>query len=88
MIYYFQSFYLFTRALPFWTDDDPFPVAIDSDVKDVLFSLRPKLKPFNTIQEVEDSMDKLVNVMNNLSKTVSLFHRHLKFAFSLPLFSI
>lgn len=49
----------------------------------MMLSLRPKLKPFTTVQEAEESMDKL-NM--ELSKSVSLLHHQLQFAFTLSLF--
>lgn len=73
-ILFLQYYYLFKRSLPIWTDDNPFPVAIDFGMKDMFISLRPKLKPFNTFQEAADSIEKLEQeLMNKLSKAVSLF---------------
>nr|CAG4643014.1 EOG090X0143 [Ilyocryptus agilis] len=68
---YLQYYYLFKRSLPVWTDDNPFPVAIDFGMKDTLLSLRPKVKPFKTLQEAADAVENLEKeLMNKLSQAM------------------
>ena len=80
---------MFKRSLPIWTDENPFPVAIDFGMKEMFISLRPKLKPFNNFQEAADSIEKLEKeLMNKLSKAVSPYYNcnvflHLIVAFHL-----
>jgi len=57
--------------LPIWTDDNPFPVAIDFGIKDMLLTLRPKLKAYKTLQEAADAVENLEKeLMNKLSQAV------------------
>lgn len=54
-----------------WTDDNPFPVAIDFGIKDMLLTLRPKLKAYKTLQEAADAVENLEKeLMNKLSQAV------------------
>ncbi len=62
---------MFKRSLPIWTDDNPFPVAIDFGIKDMLLTLRPKLKAYKTLQEAADAVENMEKeLMNKLSQTV------------------
>ena len=62
---------MFKRSLPIWTDDNPFPVAIDFGIKDMLLTLRPKLKAYKTLQEAADAVENLEKeLMNKLSQAV------------------
>ncbi len=57
--------------MPIWTDDNPFPVAIDFGIKDMLLTLRPKLKAYKTLQEAADAVENLEKeLMNKLSQAV------------------
>nr|SVE85329.1 EOG090X0143 [Daphnia pulicaria] len=68
---YLQYYYLFKRSLPIWTDDNPFPVAIDFGIKDMLLTLRPKLKAYKTLQEAADAVENLEKeLMNKLSQAM------------------
>nr|SVE73390.1 EOG090X0143 [Daphnia atkinsoni] len=68
---YLQYYYLFKRSLSIWTEDNPFPVAIDFGIKDTLLSLRPKLKPYKTVQEAADAVENLEKeLMNKLSQAM------------------
>ncbi|XP_057375556.1 regulator of nonsense transcripts 2-like [Daphnia carinata] len=68
---YLQYYHLFKRSLPIWTEDNPFPVAIDFGIKDMLLSLRPKLKPYKTLQEAADAVENLEKeLMNKLSQAM------------------
>ncbi|KAI9554313.1 hypothetical protein GHT06_019585 [Daphnia sinensis] len=68
---YLQYYHLFKRSLPVWTEDNPFPVAIDFGIKDMLLSLRPKLKPYKTLQEAADAVENLEKeLMNKLSQAM------------------
>jgi hypothetical protein len=59
--------------LPIWTDDNPFPVAIDFGIKDMLLTLRPKLKAYKTLQEAADAVENLEKeLMNKLSQAVTI----------------
>ena len=57
--------------MPIWTDDNPFPVAIDFVIKDMLLTLRPKLNAYKTLQEAADAVENLEKeLMNKLSQAV------------------
>ncbi|XP_032784927.2 regulator of nonsense transcripts 2 isoform X2 [Daphnia magna] len=72
---YLQYYHLFKRSLPIWTEDNPFPVAIDFGIKDMLQSLRPKLKPYKTLQEAADAVENLEKeLMNKLSLAMPELH--------------
>lgn len=54
-----------------WNEDNPFPVEIDFGMKDVLLSLRPKLKPYKSLQEAADAVENLEKeLMNKLTQAV------------------
>ena len=77
----FQYYYLFKRSLPIWTEDNPFPVAVDFGMKDTLSTLRPKLKPYKSFQEAADAVENLEKeLMKKLSQAVGFypFHTHRK----------
>ena len=60
-----------------WTDDYPFPVAIDFGMRDMFATLRPKMKPFKTLQEAADAVENLEKeLMNKLSQAVRHFSDH------------
>nr|CAG4635937.1 EOG090X0143 [Eubosmina coregoni]SVE69635.1 EOG090X0143 [Eubosmina coregoni] len=74
-LYYLQYYYLFKRSLPVWTDDYPFPVAIDFGMRDMFATLRPKMKPFKTLQEAADAVENLEKeLMNKLSQAMPELH--------------
>jgi len=58
---YLQYYYLYKKSLSVWTEDNPFPVEIEFGMKDVLSTLRPKLKPYKTLQEAAEAVEKLEN---------------------------
>lgn len=67
-----QYYYWFKRSLAHWTDDNPFPVEIDFGMKDMLSSLRPKLKPHSNLQEAADALENLEKeLMSKLSQVVT-----------------
>lgn len=62
---------MFKRSLPIWTDDNPFPVEIDFGIRDTFLTLRPKLKPYKTLQEAADAVENLEKeLMKKLSQAV------------------
>nr|CAG4641458.1 EOG090X0143 [Eurycercus lamellatus] len=74
-LYYLQYYYWFKRSLPVWTEDNPFPVAIDFGMKDMFLSLRPKLKPYKSLQEAADAVENLEKeLMSKLSQAMPELH--------------
>lgn len=70
---YVQYYYWFKRSLPIWTEDNPFPVAIDHGMKDMFLSLRPKIKPYTNLQEAAEAIENLEKeLMDKLSQAVCL----------------
>ena len=70
---YLQYYYLYKKSLSVWTEDNPFPVEIDFGMKDVLSTLRPKLKPYKTLQEAAEAVEKLENeLIHKLEQAVRL----------------
>nr|CAG4650736.1 EOG090X0143 [Simocephalus serrulatus]SVE94074.1 EOG090X0143 [Simocephalus serrulatus] len=68
---YLQYYYWFKRSLPIWTDDNPFPVAIDFGMRDMFSSMRPKLKPYKNLQEAAEAVETLEKeLMNKLSQAM------------------
>jgi len=74
-LYYLQYYYWFKRSSAIWTDDNPFPVEMDFGMKDMLSSLRPKVKPYQHLQEAADAVENLEKeLMSKVSQAMPELH--------------
>ena len=56
---YFQRYYWFKRMHPVWTATKPFPVEMEYCYRDILETLRPKLKPCQSFEDASEKVDQL-----------------------------